>query len=350
MKSAENTADEKERLNVLENLSVVYSPAEGRFDEITNMARRVFDVPIALVSLVAESRQWFKSAQGLNAAETPRDISFCGHAIQQDGTFIVEDASTHPWFSDNPLVTGHPNLRFYAGKPLIVNGRRIGTLCLLDQKPRRLSPEELEKLEILAKGVEDNIAVSVLSQGQQEVLSKSNEIQRADLIDPTTQTWNRPGIEQVLLHEFRIASYEKRALVLLMFAVDGLPELAQEHGPEAVDAVLAEFARRLRKSADPADALGRYDKETLVVVYDFDNEEASATKARRLMGSLTGQPVSFEESEITQPVRGASMIAYSPSTLSVADLIILTDQALSRAHDEPPGSIVFYDRRKTPRN
>ncbi len=109
-------------------------------------------MPIALVSLIDADRQWFKSRQGLDACETGRDISFCGHAILQDDPLVVPDALEDPRFADNPLVTGEPKIRFYAGMPLrLSSGFRVGTLCLIDRKPRRLEPEDLVLFRDLAR-------------------------------------------------------------------------------------------------------------------------------------------------------------------------------------------------------
>ncbi len=349
MKAAVETSCEQDRLDVLESLSAVYSPAEKRFDEITRMARTVFDVPVALVSLVAKDRQWFKSTQGLDAAETPRKVSFCGHAIQQADAFIVEDASQHPWFADNPLVTDEPNIRFYAGQPLEVKGQRIGTLCLLDSKPRQLTPEQIRKLKVFAEFVEEEITLAVLSKGQQELLKKLTEAQRSALIDPPTQMWNRSGIEQVMLHEFKLAGIENRALVLAMFELDGPETIAHSHGEQVASRVTAKMARRLRETADASDALGRYDANTLFVLYAFKDLEHSQQKAKKLLTSLTGEIVEVGDTSFTVSARAASMIAYSPSKLSVANLIIQTDKALAQVRQEPAGSIHFFDRRQEAR-
>ncbi|MCX9158388.1 GAF domain-containing protein [Niveibacterium sp. 24ML] len=143
--------DEAERLKALHDLLVLDTEPEERFDSITAFCCSAFKVPIALVSLVDTDRQWFKSRQGLDACETGRDISFCGHAILQAEPLIVTDAATDPRFADNPLVTGEPKIRFYAGMPLqLHSGQRIGTLCLIDRRPRRLEPEEIAQLRDLA--------------------------------------------------------------------------------------------------------------------------------------------------------------------------------------------------------
>nr|WP_314543984.1 GAF domain-containing protein [uncultured Massilia sp.] len=130
--------EEVQRLQVLQDLKLLDTPAEERFDRITRIATRLFDAPIALVSLVDADRQWFKSCIGLDVSQTDRSVSFCAHAIQQDDVFVVEDATEDPRFADNPLVTGDVGLRFYAGFPLASqDGSRLGTLCVLDRKPRR---------------------------------------------------------------------------------------------------------------------------------------------------------------------------------------------------------------------
>ncbi len=152
------TADEPERLRALRDAGVLDSPAEERFDRITRLARRVFDVPIALVSLVDAERQWFKSHQGLDVRETHREISFCAHAIHDDRVFIVPDALTDPRFADNPAVTGEIRARFYAGRPIRMFGRRVGTLCLVDRRPRELRDDDVRALNDLATLVEEELA------------------------------------------------------------------------------------------------------------------------------------------------------------------------------------------------
>jgi phosphoribosyl 1,2-cyclic phosphodiesterase/DNA-binding response OmpR family regulator len=150
-------ADEEARLRALHDAGILDSPAEERFDRITRLARRVFDVPIALVSLVDAERQWFKSRQGIDAAETPREISFCAHAIHDDRVFLVPDTLTDPRFADNPAVTGDPRVRFYAGRPVHVDGRRVGTLCLVDRRPRELRDDDVRALDDLAILVEKEL-------------------------------------------------------------------------------------------------------------------------------------------------------------------------------------------------
>lgn len=152
-------ADEDERLSALRALLLLDTPPEERFDRLARFVAEQLDVPIALLTLVDGQRQWFKARVGLDATETPRDISFCGHSIMKNDLFIVEDASRDPRFSDNPLVTGEPHIRFYAGAPLSApGGHRIGTLCVIDTVPRTLGPVELSILDALRRLANETVA------------------------------------------------------------------------------------------------------------------------------------------------------------------------------------------------
>ena len=148
--SAPMPSDEAPRIRVLHSLGILDSAPEERFDRLTRLAQRVFDVPVALVTLVDAERQWFKSKQGVDLQESQRELSFCAHAINEDKVFVVADALLDPRFADHPMVAGGPRVRFYAGRPLRVHGHRVGTLCVLDRRPRQLREEELRALEDLA--------------------------------------------------------------------------------------------------------------------------------------------------------------------------------------------------------
>ncbi len=145
---------ESDRLKALREYQILDTEAEKTFDDLTKLASLICGTPISLISLVDEHRQWFKSRVGIEANETPREIAFCHHAIQESGIFEVADAQTDPRFKTNPLVTGDPNLRFYAGQPLVTtDGHALGTLCVVDLRPRQLSQEQREALALLANQV-----------------------------------------------------------------------------------------------------------------------------------------------------------------------------------------------------
>ncbi|MBA4070557.1 MAG: hypothetical protein C0497_01785 [Gemmatimonas sp.] len=166
---------ETARVAVLHGLAVLDTPAEERFDAITQTVRQLFGVPIALVSLVDVSRQWFKSRQGLDASETPRDVSFCGHAILGDEVFVVENALADARFRDNPLVTGPPHVVFYAGMPLSTpDGHKVGTLCIIDHVPRTFTASEAGQLRAIARWAERELMVTQ----ERAAVAQGREMQR----------------------------------------------------------------------------------------------------------------------------------------------------------------------------
>ncbi|HWA94752.1 MAG TPA: GAF domain-containing protein [Terracidiphilus sp.] len=152
--------DESERIAALHRLAILDTPAEDRFDRLTRLAMRAFDVPIASISLIDTNRQWFKSCGGISVCETSRDISFCAHAIAFDEILYVENAHKDERFRDNPLVVHEPKIRFYAGCPLSVNGYKMGTFCIIDRKPRSFSDEDRRLLRDLANMASELMAAS----------------------------------------------------------------------------------------------------------------------------------------------------------------------------------------------
>ena len=167
--------NEAERLTHLHELRLLDTPREPAFDQLIELTTLLLQVPVALISLVDEKRQWFKASIGVDSCETGRDISFCGHVVADGEPLVVEDASLDPGFADNPLVTGGPHIRFYAGIPLILeSGLPLGTLCIIDTQPRRLDTDEWRQLKLLAKQAEQ------LIQLHQQRLLLSNQCMLSD--------------------------------------------------------------------------------------------------------------------------------------------------------------------------
>ena len=171
--------NEAERLATLRSYGILDSLPEQSYEDITKLAAFICGTPISLVSLIDEDRQWFKSERGLGASETPRSQSFCANTLVDAQTLIVNDALTDARFKDNPLVLGYPNIRFYAGAPIVAPGGHVmGTVCVIDTVPRELSPERIEALEALARQVmvlfEHRAAISRL----EVALVNSKESQR----------------------------------------------------------------------------------------------------------------------------------------------------------------------------
>lgn len=147
-------ANESERIQKLLSYQVLDTQAETAYDDITRLAAQICGANISLVSLVDVSRQWFKSSVGLEVTETPRDLAFCAYAILKPEVFIVPDTHKDDRFANSPLVTGAPYIRFYAGAPLITSeGYAMGTLCVIDEVPKQLTPDQIRALEALARQV-----------------------------------------------------------------------------------------------------------------------------------------------------------------------------------------------------
>lgn len=169
--------DEQERLAALRALKILDTPPEERFDRVTRLAAKLFDVPIAYVAMIDSTRQWFKSKQGLMACQTPRDISFCGHAVLIDEALVIPDAKLDPRFADNPMVTGEPFVRFYAGQSLKTSdGKRVGTLCVVDRKPRAFGDRDRSILRELADMIEKELGLVDIIKLQSEFLSTKQKL------------------------------------------------------------------------------------------------------------------------------------------------------------------------------
>lgn len=173
--------DEEERLQTLHATGILDTDKEERFDRITRIASRLFDTPIVLVSLVDRHRQWFKSCHGICASETHRDQAFCAHAILREDIFLIPDALKDDRFMDNPLVTGEPRIRFYAGIPLSISKNkspqqhRMGTLCLIDRRPRNLDESQMQMLKDLGALVEQELQTSLATELLKQSLIRDGE-------------------------------------------------------------------------------------------------------------------------------------------------------------------------------
>jgi len=242
--------DETARLMSLHSLKLIDTPSEARFDRITRMACRLFDVETCLVSFVDAERQWFKSKQGLDACETSRTISFCGHAILGDEVFIVGDASADPRFSDNPLVTGEPHIRFYAGAPIRgPGGHRIGTLCLIHNEPRGFKKDDQDTLRDLAAMVDDELKVA-------------SQITKDELTDVA----NRRGFNMVAEHMLSLCRRTDTNAELYYFDLNGFKQVNDDLGHRAGDEILQHFAKLLVKSFRTADVVARLGGDEFVVL------------------------------------------------------------------------------------
>jgi diguanylate cyclase (GGDEF)-like protein len=242
--------NEKARLKSLKSLNVLDTPPEERFDRLTRMAQRIFGVPIALVSLVDENRQWFKSCMGLSARETPRDISFCGHSILGDEVFVIQDTQKDINFADNPLVLNDPKIRFYAGCPIKApDGSKLGTLCIIDQIPRSLNKEDIETIKDLALMVEQELAALHMA-----------------TLDELTHISNRRGFMMLARHSLNLCVRQKIPATLVYFDLNGFKQINDKFGHEEGDKALAAFAELIKNTLRGSDLVARLGGDEFAVL------------------------------------------------------------------------------------
>lgn len=357
------------RLQALYRLRILDTPAEKRFDRLTRLAQQMFGTQIALVSLVDAERQWFKSRQGLNACETGRDVSFCGHSILGDTLFEVEDASQDQRFADNPLVVGDPQIRFYAGAPLKTqDGFPIGTLCIIDSKPRRLTVLERQQLRDFADVVEDEInhqrerelqqqldESSLRSQGLLEAIPdmvfvmdsegyflKAQE--RSDLLVP------KEKLIGLCITEVMPPDVAAKTLEAIRQAI-ATGRVTHFETPLKMPEGLAWFEARFRSLND---------REVLVIIRNITREKHRAeqltTNERRLAGVLEGTRIgtwewNIQTGETVFNERWAEIIGYSldelaPVSIETWRLYTHPDDVVSATQlleQHFSGALEFYD-------
>lgn len=271
MKAPEKPQDEATRLDTLRALNILDTSPEERFDRLTRLAKRLFGVPMALVSLVDEDRQWFKSCQGLDASETPRDISFCGHAILGDDIFLIPDAALDERFHDNPLVTGEPHIRFYAGCPLRVpNGSKLGTLCIIDREPRELDEDDQALLRDLTRMAEQELAAVQLA-----------------TMDELTMLSNRRGFEALARHALGLCKRLERPASMLFFDLNLFKEINDRYGHAEGDRALTKFAELMKQTFRESDVLGRLGGDEFAVLLTSVNTAELDHVLERLRGTVS---------------------------------------------------------------
>ncbi len=242
--------NEQARLKALRSLEILDTHSEERFDRVTRIAMRMFDVPVALISLVDENRQWFKSCLGTSIRETPRDNSICGHAILGDEVFIISDTLADARFSDNPLVTGEPYIRFYAGRPISsMQGFKIGTLCLIDHQPRTFTSKDIQDLDDLAQMVESELTAIELA-----------------TMDELTQLSNRRGFTMLADKYLNYFARHQIPATLVFMDLNLFKVINDTYGHDEGDRALQTFAQAMKQTGRSSDIFARLGGDEFVVL------------------------------------------------------------------------------------
>jgi diguanylate cyclase (GGDEF)-like protein len=233
------------------------------------MAKRICGVPSALVSLGDEKRQWCKSCIGLHLSETSREISFCGHAILGNEVFIIRDAMEDERFADNPLVLNDPNIRFYAGCPLTVNGQRLGTLCIIDRAPRDFRDDDIGALKDLASMVERELEAVQLA-----------------TLDELTGLSNRRGFMLLAKYSLKLSIRQKFPLVLVFIDLDQFKSINDKFGHAEGDTALVAFANLMKTHFRDSDHYARLGGDEFVALLSSTSIKEAETLMKRFKKSL----------------------------------------------------------------
>lgn len=295
MLSPEIPRDEARRQQALDDNELLDTPADPYLDTLVRVVREVFAVKTVLVSLIDHDRQWFKARIGLEADQTPRTISFCGHAILGTQPFIVEDTQSDPRFQDNPLVVNNPHIRFYAGQPLFSKeGVALGTLCLIDPAPHKLTDKQQSLFSDMATLVEGYLKLRKDSEQTAQLRAALSREQRKAMLDPLTQLWNRAGLNHFLPKQQQQADDLGLQLGVLFCDLDYFKKVNDSHGHAAGDQVLWETARRISAAVRPQDVVTRSGGEEFVVLLQVHDQQELLQIAERIRSAMSNKPLDID--------------------------------------------------------
>jgi diguanylate cyclase (GGDEF)-like protein len=300
--------NETQRLKTLREYRILDTDDEAAFNDLASIAAAVCNTPVALVSLVDADRQWFKARIGVDVAETPRDMSFCARAIlRPDELMEIEDATQDPRFSHNPLVTDNLKIRFYAGAPLLAeDGTAMGTLCVIDQRPRELTPSQRLAMQALSR---QTMAYMNLRRLASRLALQSST-------DALTGIWNRRAFDLRLQQEWSKHLRRKAPLSMLMLDVDLFKSFNDSFGHPEGDVALASTARIVSQTLRTEDFCARYGGEEFAVLLPELDTEAAFLTAERLRLAVANAV--WPHRPITVSIGVSSMVPMgdaNPSTL-----------------------------------
>ena len=319
--------DEAERLAALRRYEILDTPPEPAFDRIVRLASHVLGAPISLVSLIDESRQWFKARRGIDATQTPRSMAFCAHAILGDDVLVVPDARADRRFADNPLVTGDPNIRFYAGAPLRTpEGHRLGTLCVIDRRPRELDDEKRALLADLSTLVVDELELRRVNRVLGDMAMR----------DGLTGLLNRRAFLMQAERQFADAHAQQRRLSVLMLDIDHFKAINDTWGHAVGDRVIVELTAVLRAALRKNTVIGRLGGEEFAALLPEADAQRATQAAERTLAAIGNASVPAPHGAVgpTGPVRFSASIgvaSLSPDDADFGALLQRADRALYTA-------------------
>jgi diguanylate cyclase (GGDEF)-like protein len=314
--------DEAHRLAALQALHILDTSPETDFDALTRVAAHALNTPIAVIGLMDSQRLWFKARLGLDLPELDRQVTICSHAITQPGrALIVPDLRADPRFADNPLVTHAPHLRAYAGAPLVdASGAVLGTLAVLDTRPRDFGPADAATLLDLAR-----LVMCAL-----EARHRALMLQQLAMTDHLTGLANRAHFERALEAEFGRAVRMGEPFTLLLLDLDGFKAVNDGFGHGAGDETLREVSQRLMAQVRSGDVLARLGGDEFGIVMRDGPAESAQALARRIVRAVS-QPIRLSSGDEVGVGVSVGMAAYADDVMSVRKLVSQADQALYEA-------------------
>jgi diguanylate cyclase (GGDEF)-like protein len=347
METAKRPDNELARQKSLESMGILTSDADPALDRITRVAQRIFGSEIVAISLLDNDRQFFKSNINQPSSETPRDISFCGHVINGDGTFVVEDATIDERFHDSPLVTGIPNVRAYAGVPLTnPDGFKIGTLCIVDTETRKFSPEDLQILEDLGHWAETTIALKYGARTPQQVFEDLDPAKHNILVDPETRSWNANGMVEFLHRELINARLKHGSIAVYRFEIDDYEKLIAAFGEDIVVRVAQAIASAVTSSLRDRDVVGRIDEHGFACLMPGVREEQTSFLGFKLCDTVNEQ-CRFTDSDgnavrITVSVGATWVAPDAEQHASAREILDVAANALVEAKSQGIENVVYH--------
>lgn len=305
--------DEALRLDALEKQQITDTPRDEAFDRVVRLACAALEAPIGAITFIESERQWIKAEQGLGVRETPREQSFCTHALLGDDMLVVEDAARDPRFCTNPHVTAENGIRFYAGAPLTTReGFKLGTLCVVDHIPRKINQRDRSLLRDMAA-----IVVSEM------------ELRRRIGTDALTGLYTRRFLDELGEREILRARRTQAPLTAAFIDADHFKSINDTYGHPAGDAVLRGLGPAIRKSLRATDLLGRYGGEELVLLLPETSLEQAAPVLERLRQDVEAMHIpDLQGRKVTVSIGAAEL---RPDDVTFADLLARADAALYRA-------------------
>ena len=327
-------ANEEQRLRSLHALQILDTLPEEGFDDLTTLASQIVGAPIALITLVDRERQWFKSKVGLNLDQTSRSVSFCAHAILGDTIFEVEDATKDTRFSENPLVTGPPGIRFYAGMPLTTpEGANVGALCTIDHVPRKLDEDQRRGLKIIAR--------QVMAQIELRRLLRGREVREYLIRDPLTNLFTRRYMEATLERELHRMERVRLPLGILALDLDHFKQLNDTHGLGAGDAVLRAFAALLQSTFRQDDIVCRSGGDEFLIILPTADAKMIQQRADDLRQSTERLQISYRGNSLAPITFSGGAAIFPQHGMTGPELIRAADVALCQAKERGRNRIVM---------